>query len=160
MHLGVASWPASAESVLSTAAIRNQRRPRPVAKSAWCQQRKVDRSARMPCLAAETTIQDRLPRIGTRTLSSTKVAKTHPLFQGMLPIAIGPLSDRLKGFDLAVVIGAPVFRYYPYIAGSALPPGCDQLHVTTDPSGGQRPSRRQSARRCQAHPRRSVRVSG
>jgi benzoylformate decarboxylase len=52
----------------------------------------------------------------------------------MLPIAIGPLSDRLKGFDLAVVIGAPVFRYYPYIAGSALPPGCDQLHVTTDPS--------------------------
>ena len=60
--------------------------------------------------------------------------ETHPLFQGMLPIAIGPLSDRLKGFDLAVVIGAPVFRYYPYIAGPALPPGCDLLHITTDQS--------------------------
>jgi benzoylformate decarboxylase len=33
----------------------------------------------------------------------------HPLFQGMLPIAFGPLSDKLKGFDLVVVIGAPVF---------------------------------------------------
>jgi hypothetical protein len=28
----------------------------------------------------------------------------------MLPIAIGPLSERLQGFDLAVVIGGPVFR--------------------------------------------------
>jgi len=60
--------------------------------------------------------------------------ETHPLFQGMLPIAIGPLSDRLRGFDLAVVIGAPVFRYYPYVAGSVLPPGCQLLHVTNDPS--------------------------
>jgi len=32
--------------------------------------------------------------------------ETHRLFQGMLPIAIGPLSERLKGFELAVVIGA------------------------------------------------------
>jgi len=58
----------------------------------------------------------------------------HPLFQGMLPIAIGPLSDRLKVFDLAVVVGAPVFRYYPYIAGPVLPPGCELLQITNDPS--------------------------
>jgi benzoylformate decarboxylase len=60
--------------------------------------------------------------------------ETHPLFQGMLPIAIGPLSERLQGFDLAVVIGAPVFRYYPYIPGPVLPAGCELLHITNDPS--------------------------
>jgi benzoylformate decarboxylase len=60
--------------------------------------------------------------------------ETHPLFQGMLPMAIGPLSERLRGFELAVVIGAPVFRYYPYVPGAVLPPGCDLLHVTNDPS--------------------------
>jgi benzoylformate decarboxylase len=60
--------------------------------------------------------------------------ETHPLFQGTLPIAMGPLSDRLKGFDLAVVVGAPVFRYYPYIAGPVLPPGCELLQITNDPS--------------------------
>ncbi len=59
--------------------------------------------------------------------------ETHPLFQGMLPIAMGPLSERLKGFELAVVIGAPVFRYYPYIAGPVLPPGCELLQITNDP---------------------------
>jgi Thiamine pyrophosphate enzyme, central domain len=60
--------------------------------------------------------------------------ETHRLFQRMLPIAMGPLSDRLKGFDLAIVIGAPVFRYYPYIAGPVLPAGCELLQVTNDPS--------------------------
>lgn len=59
--------------------------------------------------------------------------ETHKLFQGMLPIAMGPLSDRLKGFDLAVVIGATVFRYYPYIAGPVLPAGCELLQITNDP---------------------------
>jgi benzoylformate decarboxylase len=60
--------------------------------------------------------------------------ETHRLFQGRLPIAMGPLSDRLKGFDLAVVIGATVFRYYPYVAGPVLPAGCELLQVTNDPS--------------------------
>lgn len=60
--------------------------------------------------------------------------ETHPLFQGMLPMAIGPLGERLRGFELAVVIGAPVFRYYPYIPGAVLPPGCELLHITNDPS--------------------------
>ena len=60
--------------------------------------------------------------------------ETHPLFQGMLPIAMGPLSERLKGFELAVVIGAPVFRYYPYISGPVLPPDCGLLQVTNDPT--------------------------
>jgi benzoylformate decarboxylase len=60
--------------------------------------------------------------------------ENHRLFQGTLPPAMGPLSSRLQGFDLAVVIGAPVFRYYPYVPGPVLPPGCELLQVTSDPS--------------------------
>jgi benzoylformate decarboxylase len=57
----------------------------------------------------------------------------HPQYAGMLPSAIGPLSHRLRGFDLIVVIGAPIFRYYPYIAGPVLPEGASLLQVTSDP---------------------------
>jgi benzoylformate decarboxylase len=59
--------------------------------------------------------------------------ETHPQFRGALPMAIGPLSQRLKGHDLVIVIGAEVFRYYPYIAGDYLPQGTDLLQVTEDP---------------------------
>jgi benzoylformate decarboxylase len=60
--------------------------------------------------------------------------QTHPQFRGMLPIAIGPLSKRLKGHDLIIVIGAPIFRYYPYIAGDYLPEGAELLQITADPA--------------------------
>ncbi|HEV2664386.1 MAG TPA: benzoylformate decarboxylase, partial [Blastocatellia bacterium] len=60
--------------------------------------------------------------------------ETHPQFRGMLPIAIGPLSKRLRGHDLIIVIGAPVFRYYPYIAGDYLPAGAELLQIVSDPA--------------------------
>ena len=59
--------------------------------------------------------------------------QTHPLFRGIAPIAIGPLSKQLKGHDLIVVVGAQVFRYYPYIAGEYLPHGAELLQITSDP---------------------------
>ncbi len=59
--------------------------------------------------------------------------QTHPQFRGMVPIAIGPLSQKLKGHDLIIVIGAQVFRYYPFIAGEYLPEGAELLQVTNDP---------------------------
>lgn len=59
--------------------------------------------------------------------------ETHPLFQGTLPSGIGSLSRQLDGHDLLIVIGAPVFRYYPWIPGSYLPNGARLLHVTDDP---------------------------
>ncbi|MFW8564884.1 benzoylformate decarboxylase [Orrella sp. 11846] len=59
--------------------------------------------------------------------------ETHPLYVGGLPFAIGPLCDKLQGHDLAVVIGAPVFRYYPYVAGDYIPQGLRLLHITDDP---------------------------
>lgn len=59
--------------------------------------------------------------------------QTHPQFRGMAPIAIGPLSQKLRGHDLIIVIGAEVFRYYPFIAGDYLPAGAELLQVTNDP---------------------------
>ena len=58
----------------------------------------------------------------------------HEQFQGSLPPAIGPLCERLRGFDLALVVGAQVFRYYPYVAGSYLPEGTELLQITADPN--------------------------
>jgi benzoylformate decarboxylase len=59
--------------------------------------------------------------------------QTHPQFRGMAPFAIGPLSQKLRGHDLIVVVGAEVFRYYPFIAGDYLPAGAELLQVTNDP---------------------------
>ena len=58
----------------------------------------------------------------------------HPLFQGFLPFAIAPLSEKLTGHDLVVVVGAPVFLYYPYVPGDYLPAGARLLHITDDPA--------------------------
>ncbi|NBD95813.1 MAG: benzoylformate decarboxylase [Gammaproteobacteria bacterium] len=60
--------------------------------------------------------------------------ETHPLYAGGLPFAMGPLAQKLAGHDVAVVIGAPVFRYYPYVAGAYLPDGLTLLHITDDPA--------------------------
>jgi benzoylformate decarboxylase len=59
--------------------------------------------------------------------------QTHPQFRGMAPIAIAPLSKALRDHDLVVVIGAQVFRYYPFVGGDYLPKGTELLHVTNDP---------------------------
>lgn len=57
----------------------------------------------------------------------------HPLYAGGLPFAIQPLSDKLKGYDVALLIGAPVFRYYPYLPGTYLPKELKLLHITNNP---------------------------
>ena len=57
----------------------------------------------------------------------------HPLYAGILPFGIAPLSQKLEGFDVVLVLGAPVFRYYPYVPGPYLPDGCRLLHITNDP---------------------------
>ena len=58
----------------------------------------------------------------------------HPLYRGGLPFAMGPLSGSLEGHDVALVVGAPVFRYYPYVAGPYLPSGLRLLHISDDPA--------------------------
>jgi benzoylformate decarboxylase len=57
----------------------------------------------------------------------------HPNFLGVLPPAIGPLSETLKGHDLVVVVGSSVFPYYPYIPGPLLPEGTTLVQITSDP---------------------------
>jgi benzoylformate decarboxylase len=57
----------------------------------------------------------------------------HRLYQGQLPMTIAGVTELLQGHDLAVVIGAQVFRYYPYVPGEYLPEGTELLQITTDP---------------------------
>ena len=58
----------------------------------------------------------------------------HPLYQGQLPMTIAGVTEVLRGNDLVVVVGAQVFRYYPYVAGEYLPEGTELLHITSDPT--------------------------
>jgi benzoylformate decarboxylase len=57
----------------------------------------------------------------------------HPLFQGVLPPAIAPVTETLKGRDLVLVVGSSVFPYYPYIPGPLLPEGASLVAITSDP---------------------------
>jgi len=60
--------------------------------------------------------------------------ESHPNFLGVLPPAIGAVSDTLKGHDLILVVGSSVFPYYPYIPGPLLPEGATLVQITCDPS--------------------------
>jgi len=48
-------------------------------------------------------------------------------------MSVKTVSDRLADHDLAVVIGAEVFRYYPYVPGDYLPTGTELLQITANP---------------------------
>ena len=41
----------------------------------------------------------------------------HRLFQGHLPAAQRKLAEKLSSHDVVLVLGAPVFTYYPYVPG-------------------------------------------
>lgn len=86
--------------------------------------------------AAGTALAERLgaPVWAAPFCERTSFPETHPLFAGTLPPAIGPLSAKLAGHDLIAVIGAPVFRYYPWVPGSYLPDGAELIQVTDDPA--------------------------
>src|ERR1700723_1079023 len=75
----------------------------------------------------------RAPVYMTPLSEKASFPQTHPQFRGMAPIAIGPLSKKLRGHDLIIVIGAQIFRYYPFVAGDYLPEGAELLQITNDP---------------------------
>jgi benzoylformate decarboxylase len=60
--------------------------------------------------------------------------ESHPNFLGILPAAIGPLSETLDGHDLILVVGSSVFPYYPYVPGPLLPDGASLVAITSDPA--------------------------
>ncbi len=59
--------------------------------------------------------------------------ENHPQFVGVLPPAIGAVSETLKGHDLILVVGSSVFPYYPYVPGPLLPEGAALVAITSDP---------------------------
>ncbi|WP_432169378.1 benzoylformate decarboxylase [Streptomyces sp. 1222.5] len=62
----------------------------------------------------------------------------HPLFQGVLPAGIEPVSRAFEGHDLVLVLGAPVFRYHEHLPGRYLPEGTRLIQVTEDASAAAR----------------------
>lgn len=59
--------------------------------------------------------------------------ENHRLYQGLLPPGAGWISEALKTHDLVLVLGGPVFRYYPYIPGPYLGAETALIHITSDP---------------------------
>jgi benzoylformate decarboxylase len=59
--------------------------------------------------------------------------ENHPNFMGILPPAIGPLSETLKDHDVVLVVGSSVFPYYPYIPGPLLGEDTQLVVITSDP---------------------------
>ena len=57
----------------------------------------------------------------------------HPNFRGVLPPAVGPVAETLRGKDLILVVGSSVFPYYPNIPGPLLPEGSELVQITSDP---------------------------
>ena len=55
------------------------------------------------------------------------------MFRGPLGMSVKTISGRLAGHDLAVVIGAEVFRYYPYVPGDYLRAHTELLQITASP---------------------------
>ena len=58
----------------------------------------------------------------------------HPNFRGTLAPAIALAAQQMAGHDLVLVVGAPVFRYYPFIPGPLLPEGTTLVQITDDVS--------------------------
>jgi benzoylformate decarboxylase len=59
--------------------------------------------------------------------------ENHPLFQGILPPAVGPAGEALAAHDLVLVVGSSVFPYYPNVPGPLLAEGTELLAITSDP---------------------------
>ncbi len=79
--------------------------------------------------------RQRLPVWASPATGGSRIGfpETHPNFIGVLPPAIGPLAETLKGHDLVLVVGSSVFPYYPYIPGPLLAEGSALVAMTSDP---------------------------
>jgi benzoylformate decarboxylase len=62
----------------------------------------------------------------------------HHLFQGHLPLSQAPIADQLSEYDVVLVLGAPVFRYFPYVPGPSVREDTQVIHVTDNPEEASR----------------------
>ena len=85
--------------------------------------------------AVELAVKQRLPVWAPPATGGSRLGfpEGHPQFAGVLPPAIGPLSQTLEGHDLVLVVGSSVFAYYPYLPGPLLPDGTSLVAITSDP---------------------------
>ena len=58
----------------------------------------------------------------------------HPNYQGLLPAARGRLRGAVDGHDVVLVVGAPVFRQYPFEPGPFVADGVRVVEVSRDPA--------------------------
>jgi benzoylformate decarboxylase len=58
----------------------------------------------------------------------------HPLFAGFLPADRAAIVSRLKGADLIIALGAPVFTYHVEGHGPHIPDGAALIQLTDDPA--------------------------
>jgi len=58
--------------------------------------------------------------------------ETHPQFAGALPRIRTGVVERLSGYDLVLVLGAPVFNYHIHAEGPFLAPGTTLFQLTDD----------------------------
>jgi benzoylformate decarboxylase len=79
--------------------------------------------------------KQRLPVWASPATGGSRIGfpENHPNFVGVLPPAIGPLSETLKDHDLVLVAGSSVFPYYPYLPGPLLAEGTSLVALTSDP---------------------------
>ena len=59
--------------------------------------------------------------------------QNHSLFMGHLAPAQRQLAEQLSGYDVVLVLGAPVFQYYPYVPGPVVQEGTRVVQITDDP---------------------------
>ena len=86
--------------------------------------------AASPSPSARTCRCGRRPPQAAGGSASRRAIRT---FAGMLPPAVGPVGETLKGHDLILVVGSSVFPYYPNIPGPLLPEGAELVAITSDP---------------------------
>ena len=79
-----------------------------------------------------------LPVWAAPSLSRLPFPNQHPNFRGVLPAAIAPIGEILGAHDLALVIGAPVFRYHQWQPGEYLPESTELIQIGDDPAAAAR----------------------
>ncbi len=62
----------------------------------------------------------------------------HPLFVGFLPPVRKRLAEKLTGYDVVVVLGAPIFTYHVHSEGAFVPPGVRLFQMIDDPDAAAR----------------------
>ncbi|HEX2728399.1 MAG TPA: thiamine pyrophosphate-dependent enzyme [Rubrobacteraceae bacterium] len=75
----------------------------------------------------------RAPVWSEPTSTRASFPQDHPLFQGHLAPSRQAVRGQLSGHDVVLVLGAAVFKYYPYTPGEFVDAGTRVVQLTDDP---------------------------